>query len=275
MASPRGVVSPGDPYCGNCGYVLKDLGRASVCPECGRALVEVLVRHSHGVAQTVAIRIRSEVTVFGWPLYHVAFGPQPEFGERRGVAKGVIAIGDVAIGGVALGGVAMGGVAVGGCAVGLGAIGGLGLAALSAIGGGAVGGVAIGGLAVGGFATGGAAVGYAAQGGGAWGIYARGGQASGVHVVGGGRSDAEAVARFKQLAPIMGFSARGVPGMAFASLPMISVVPALAIDALVLLAVGLLVIAGKGRGANRDPMAKIPVPDARASAGRGAPGGAA
>jgi len=126
-------------------------------------------------------RRRSSATLFGLPLLDVAVGPDPERGEMRGHARGVIAIGDVATGIFALGGVAFGGVAIGGLA-----FGGL------AFGGAAVGLVALGGAAVGGVAVGGGAAGY---------YYACGGGAVGEHVLSAARQDPEAVRFFGQWLP--------------------------------------------------------------------------
>lgn len=79
---------------------------------------------------------RSEAEVFGWPLFHITRGINPNTGLPR-VARGVIAVGDIAVGGIALGGLALGGLAFGGLSLGLLAIGGV-----------AVGGIAVGGLAL-------------------------------------------------------------------------------------------------------------------------------
>jgi hypothetical protein len=88
-------------------------------------------------------RERSEMTIFGMPLWEVAVGPDLARGERRGHANAIFAMGDVATGVFALGGMARGVFCVGGVSVGLFSLGGVsfGLAA-------AVGGVAIGGIAV-------------------------------------------------------------------------------------------------------------------------------
>src|SRR6266851_1713672 len=90
------------------------------------------------MATTKTLRYRSTRMVLGLPLVSVACGPDLEHGERRGTAKGIIAIGDGAVGVLAIGGVALGGFAFGGVAIGL---------------------VAIGGVAIGYYALGGAAVG--------------------------------------------------------------------------------------------------------------------
>jgi hypothetical protein len=91
---------------------------------------------------------RSDATLFGLPLVHIAMSSVVDGRFRRGVATGWIAIGDVAFGIVfASGGIAVGGVSFGGVAVGVLPIGGLALGAL-AIGGLALGIVSIGGAAV-------------------------------------------------------------------------------------------------------------------------------
>lgn len=202
-------IPVGAPYCGHCGYALTNLSDASKCPECGRPLVEVLMRKTTGLAASRAVRIKSEITVFGLPLYHIAFGARSEYGERYGLARGVIAVGDLAVGGVAVGGSAFGVIALGGGAFGLVSLGGLSIGVLGAIGGCALGGVAVGGGAVGVCASGGGAAGIVAQGGGAYGLYARGPGAFGTHVIAPNRgiNDQSAVEMFKTLAPIMGSSA--------------------------------------------------------------------
>jgi len=160
--------SPKDPYCGSCGYVLTGLTDSARCPECGKPLVEVLVRP--GFAPTVkSTRYRSKATLFGLPVIDVAFGPSEH--EPTGKARGIIAIGDQATGWLAIGGFARGIVAVGGAAIGIFSIGGGAIGLGTAVGGGAVGGAAVGGGAAGGIAIGGGAVGWFAQGGGAFGVH--------------------------------------------------------------------------------------------------------
>jgi hypothetical protein len=77
------------------------------------------------------------------PLFDFAYGPDPDFEETHGTARGIVAIGDEAHGWLAIDGSARGYVALGGSARGLIALGGLTL-----------GGVALGGLAAGGVAVG-------------------------------------------------------------------------------------------------------------------------
>jgi hypothetical protein len=166
------------PYCSNCGYSLIGLTESSRCPECGRPLVAVLTRDP--IAFRAGKRYKSQATLFGRPLVHVAIGPYED--EPRGIARGIIAIGDVANGWLAIGGMAFGIVAIGGLAVGVAAIGG-GAIGLLALGGAAFGGFANGGAAIGLVATGGGAVGIVAQGGGAVGYLARGGGVYATHGV--------------------------------------------------------------------------------------------
>lgn len=137
------------------------------------------------------IRKRSNRLYWGLPLYDIALGPDPERGEMRGHARGVIAIGDIATGVLALGGVARGVIAVGGLAAGL----------LLGIGGLSIGLLAFGGLAIGGIALGGGAIGGIAIGGGAFGYYAAGGGAFGEHVISGMARDPEAVRFFGDWLP--------------------------------------------------------------------------
>jgi hypothetical protein len=141
-----------------------------------------------GGGRLTGIRKRASWGVGDFPLYDIAVGPDPERGEVRGHARGVVAIGDVATGLLAVGGVARGVVALGGLALGLLSFGGLSVGLLGAIGGLAIGGLAMGGAAAGGVAIGGGAVGY----------YACGGAAAGEHVIDAGHRDPEAERFFRE-----------------------------------------------------------------------------
>jgi len=141
-----------------------------------------------GLYPTRGIRKRAGWGIGDIPFYDIALGADPERGELRGHAKGVIAIGDLATGFLALGGLARGVVSIGGLAAGLVSFGGLSIGLLSAIGGLAIGGIALGGGAVGGAAVGGGAAGY----------YACGGGAVGAHVVDTMHRDPAALAFFRE-----------------------------------------------------------------------------
>lgn len=211
-ALPRQQIAPGDPYCANCGYLLKDLVDSCKCPECGRPLVDVLVRGRSNLAGKQR-RYRTEAMLFGLPIIDLCMGLDEQ--GKIGRAKGIIAIGDYATGFIAVGNkwangvVALGGggsfglcAVGGGCSIGLltAGAGGLGLGGF-ALGGCAMGGIAMGGFAVGGVAQGGAAIGY----------YARGGSATGVHTIGArGTSSQKPVEVFARLEPYIG---RPGPGL--------------------------------------------------------------
>ncbi|MBC7834106.1 MAG: hypothetical protein H7Y88_03275, partial [Phycisphaerales bacterium] len=101
----------GEPYCSNCGYHLTGLTTSSVCPECGRPLVEVLTRDP--LLSRGARRYTSNLHLFGLPLVHVAMGPGE--GRRVGYAKGIIAVGDISVGVISVGNIfSLGVVSVGG-----------------------------------------------------------------------------------------------------------------------------------------------------------------
>jgi len=137
------------------------------------------------------IRRQSSRTLYGLPLWAIAFGPDWEHGEMRGHARGIFALGDIATGWVACGGLARGIVAIGGLAIGVLAFGGGAIGVLMAIGGGAIGGIALGG----------GAIGLVAVGGGACGYFAYGGGAVGVHTISALHQDPEAVSFFQQYFP--------------------------------------------------------------------------
>jgi len=141
----------------------------------------------------LGVRKRSDRYFLGLPLYDIALGPDPEKGELRGHARGIIAIGDIATGGLALGGVARGFIALGGVALGL----------VLGVGGLSTGLLAVGGLAVGGIAIGGGAIGGIAIGGGAVGYYAVGGAAFGERVFSAMTQDPDAVRFFSEWLPDM------------------------------------------------------------------------
>jgi hypothetical protein len=146
-----------------------------------------LEKRLSGLQQGGGIRLRGIRKRASWgigdiPFYDIAVGPDPDRGEFRGHAKGIIAIGDMASGFLAIGGLARGVLALGGLALGVISLGGLSVGLLGAIGGLAIGSVALGGGAVGGLAIGGGAAGY----------YACGGGAAGVHAVSAKGGDAEA-----------------------------------------------------------------------------------
>ncbi|HOW70341.1 MAG TPA: hypothetical protein PKY77_07045 [Phycisphaerae bacterium] len=141
------------PYCKECGYLLVGLTHSAKCPECGRPIVDVLVRDSF--PGRAGYRYESETRLFGLPLISIASGPHgPEvFGKPVGIIaigdapRGVIAIGGRAIGGIAIGGLAVGGISFGGLGVGIIGLGGCG-AGILGLGGMACGLWAIGGMAL-------------------------------------------------------------------------------------------------------------------------------
>jgi hypothetical protein len=151
---------------------------------------DVVALKSRGFAHK-GIRKRSSRFWWGLPLYDIAMGPDSARGERRGHARGIIAIGDIATGVLALGGVARGVIAFGGVAGGV----------LLGIGGLSTGLLAVGGFAIGGVAVGGGAIGGIAIGGGALGYYAMGGEALGEHVISAMAQDPEAVRFFNDWLP--------------------------------------------------------------------------
>jgi hypothetical protein len=209
QSTPRESPGFGEPYCSNCSYPLGGLVDSSKCPECGRPLVEVLVR-----AGRMGRRYRSSTMMWGLPLIDIAMGPAP--GEPIGRACGVIAIGDRATGLIAIGGLARGVVAIGGLSMGLFAIGGLSLGLISALGGLAAGLFVHGGLVLGGLAAGGMAIGFVAVGGMALGVYVHGGLKIGPFILGSGPGAA--------IEPYVSWFT-GAPGSAFMGMqPMIATI---------------------------------------------------
>jgi hypothetical protein len=150
---------------------------------------EVSALKAGGLGPRPGIRKRASWGIGDIPFYDIAVGPDLERGERRGHAKGVIAIGDIATGVFAVGGLSRGVFAFGGLAAGLVSFGGLSVGLLGAIGGLAIGGLALGGGAIGGVAIGGGAIGYS---------YACGGGAVGPHVVDATHRDPEAEEFFRE-----------------------------------------------------------------------------
>jgi serine/threonine-protein kinase len=138
------------------------------------------------VRRLLGYEYRSQRTLLGLPLVHIAYGYDPKTGKKR-IARGIVAIGDISVGVVSLGGLAFGGLTLGGCSLGLLSLGGLAIGVL----------LAIGGCAIGGIALGGGAVGLVAMGGGAFGYYAMGGGALGTHVLDAQTTDPEALRFFR------------------------------------------------------------------------------
>lgn len=206
---PRGV-----PYCGDCGYDLTGVTESSKCPECGGALVDVLMRPA--LELKGGKRYRSKARIMGMPAIDIAIGPHGD--DPVGRARGFIAIGTDARGMVALGGRAVGVVAAGGMAIGGFTMGGMSLGAISAMGGMAIGGLAQGGWGMGILAQGGGASGVIAQGGMAIGWIVRGGGGFGTHRISPGGNDSPlATSVFDTLAyPFGGLPFD--PSMLFASL---------------------------------------------------------
>jgi hypothetical protein len=134
------------------------------------AIAGVATRLSPEVSRKLSFEYRSQTTVFGWPLVHIATGVDPTTGRKR-TAKGIIAMGNAPRGVIAFGDVAVGVIACG--------IFGYGVISVSIV---AVGGVALGSLAAGMVcAMGGVAVAPVAVGGAVWGYYANGALAWGTH----------------------------------------------------------------------------------------------
>ncbi len=181
---PGELPPVGAPFCRVCDYDLSGCVDSSRCPECGRPLVEVLMRPEFRLQG--GTRKQTRLRIMGMPAIDVALGPSGS--ERRGRARGFIAVGDEAVGVfafggsargvVAAGGLAVGGISLGGTSVGVLSGGGLSLG-LFANGGMALGGVASGGMGIGGIAQGGFAIGYAVRGGGSIGFAPLGGGGAG------------------------------------------------------------------------------------------------
>jgi hypothetical protein len=152
----------------------------------------------------IGFEYKSQKTLWGSPLLHIAYGLDPMTGKKR-TARGIVAMGQTATGLIAMGGLARGGFAFGGIAVGVLAVGGV-TAGLISFGGLALGLLlAWGGLACGSIALGGVAVGYLAM----------GGFVGGVHGIGSNAADPMAREFFKNwdwlVLNIINFTVVGVP----------------------------------------------------------------
>lgn len=152
--------------------------QASVLRTDVETIAGVATKLSPEVSRKLGFEYRSQTTLFGWPLVHIATGVDPATGRKR-TAKGIIAMGNAPRGVIAFGDVAVGVIACG--------IFGYGLVSLSIV---AVGVVSLGSLAVGlAVAMGGLAVAPVAVGGAAWGYYANGALAGGAHPLSPGSYD--------------------------------------------------------------------------------------
>jgi len=151
--------------CPECNNQISD--KAVMCPKCGLPMA----------GGPMGYEYRSQASLFGLPLVHIASGVNSSTGKPR-IAKGIIAIGNIAVGGLAIGGVSFGVISFGGLSLGLIALGGLAIGLL----------LALGGMAIGLVAIGGGAMGYYALGGGAW----------GVHPLSANHQDPQAVEFFKR-----------------------------------------------------------------------------
>lgn len=138
------------PYCKVCGYSLRGLTESSKCPECGGAIVDVLVRDTFPGAQSR--RYTSTRKLLGLPLLAIAHGPLG--GEKYGKPVGVVAVGDRPRGIIAVGGLPLGVFACGGVARGVFCFGGVSIGIVS-IGGISMGLLAAGGLVIAGWGIGG------------------------------------------------------------------------------------------------------------------------
>lgn len=232
-AEPAENVEPGEPYCGQCGYSLQGLEDSSKCPECGRPLIDVLMRRGDQILP--GRRYQSAARLFGWPVLAIATGSG--LGEKRGHARGIIAIGDHATGLLAIGGYAYGVVAIGGIAFGLFSFGGICVGLLSAVGGVALGTMAWGGCAIGLVVSGGIVLGWLAAGGVpiAW------------HVLEPGSSDSAAIAMQTKFAWFFG------PGSASEVRTLIqSLLASVTVNLVPTTLVGLLAAVGLWRGRDAD-----------------------
>ncbi len=142
------------------------------------AVAGVASKLSPEVSRRLSYEYRSQATVFGLPLLHVATGVDPATGRKRS-ARGIVAVGSRPRGVIAFGDVAVGVIACG--------IFGYGLVSISVV---AVGVIALGSVAAGlWLAMGGVALAPIAMGGAAFGWYANGAIVWGKHAMGPGIYD--------------------------------------------------------------------------------------
>ena len=121
---------------------------ANDCPSCGAPLI--MGRHLSGIMTRpkVGFEYKSPLTIYGWPLLHVAFG-KDESGKFR-VAKGIIAVGQFGIGLITFAQIGLGILfGFGQLTAGLIAVGQLAPAAIFGIGQFTTGHIAIGQFAIG------------------------------------------------------------------------------------------------------------------------------
>jgi hypothetical protein len=140
------TIKPSDStaVCPKCGTVIPK-GEKD-CPICG--VLEDLLDKSQKKDGGTGFEYKTKTTVFGWPIFHIAFGRE-ESGKFR-VAKGVVAIGQFARGLIAVGQVSIGILfGFGQLATGIFSIGQVAPAVIFGIGQLTTGHIAIGQLAIG------------------------------------------------------------------------------------------------------------------------------
>jgi len=84
--------------------------------------------------QLIDFKYRSKEEINGWPLIHINLGTDPETGQPRVAAYGIVSIGAVAFGIVTLAGVGLGIVSLAAFAIGIVALGALALGYENALG---------------------------------------------------------------------------------------------------------------------------------------------
>jgi hypothetical protein len=107
---------------------------------------------------------KTKTKLFGLPLIHIKVRKIRGYGNKYGIAKGIIAIGDYASGVIAIGGFCYGVICIGGYCLGI---------------------IPIGGLCAGLISLGGFSLGLASFGGFAAGIWSLGGFSAGIYTLGG------------------------------------------------------------------------------------------